>query len=83
MTPITRVASVTRFSASVWPEMRMARACATRGGVTTPTVRGTAWGCSTEAGFGASSFSALPTDENSPDATQPANPMSTARAATL
>ena len=27
MTPMTRVASEARFSASVWPEMRIARAC--------------------------------------------------------
>ncbi len=42
MTPATRVASTARLSASVRPEMRMARACRLRGGVTTLTTRGAA-----------------------------------------
>ena len=38
------MASVARLSASVCPEMRIARACWTCGGTTTPTVRGAAAG---------------------------------------
>ena len=43
---MTRIASVARLSASVWPEMRIARACWTCGGATTATVRTGAFGSS-------------------------------------
>ena len=46
MMPMTRIASVARLSASVWPEIRIARACWTCGGATTATVRTGAFGSS-------------------------------------
>ena len=73
MTPPTREASTARLSASVWPEMRMARECCTRGGVMTATVRTILAGAASGA-LASPSFWALPTDENSPVATQRGEP---------
>ena len=83
MTPMTRIASVARFSASVWPEMRIARACWTCGGATTATVRTVAFGSSAWAGLAASSVAALPTDENLPVPIQAAKPTRTTNAMSL
>ena len=82
---MTRVASKTRFSASVRPEMRMARACSTRSGVKTATVRNVGAGLSASA-FAAATFASaasLPTEENLPVPIQTANPTVTRIAAAL
>ena len=83
MMPMTRIASVARLSASVWPEILIARACWTCGGATTATVRTVAFGSSFGAGLAASSVAALPTDENLPVPIHAANPASTTNAMSL
>ena len=82
--PAARVASTARLSASVEPERRMARECCTRGGSTTATVRSGACSSCIGAGVRASaSPAALPTEVNSPVATQAAVATRTAMAAIL
>ena len=83
MTPMTRVASKARFSASVWPEMRIARACSTRGGFSTATVRSGRAGFSVSTFLASASGAALPTEENLPVPIHAANPISTRTAASL
>ena len=64
--------------------MRIARACCTRGGVTTATVLTGAFGCSTAAAdFFSASVEALPTEENLPVATHAAKQTSTISATSL